>query len=137
MSSPILSPGLPMMHRSVCGLPFKKLDKKSEKQFLFARRQKLTKSLEATNDPEAVLELSIMLLFQQVKSFVVCGKHLMGPILNLLTKERKITEEVASLLRKMADAIQSGAEVDEGLERAVKACGLSRDISKHSVEGEL
>lgn len=125
-----------LTNRSICGMPFKKLDKKSEKQFLFGRRQELTKALEASNEPQAVLELCIMLLFQQVKSVVVSGKHLMGPILDLLAKERKIPEEVSTILLRMADVIRSGAEVDKGLVRAVKACGLSRDISKHTIEGE-
>lgn len=52
---------------TVCGLPFKKLDKKAEKQLLFARRQELSHLLEESSDPEAVLELAVMLLFQLCK----------------------------------------------------------------------
>lgn len=118
---------------SIVGVPFKKLDKKSEKQFLFSRRQALTVALEAATDPVEVLELSIMLLFQQVRNAVVSGRLLTGPILSLLTKERKMTESASSLLYKLSDSISLGEEPSISLVQAVKACGLSRDISKHEV----
>jgi hypothetical protein len=53
-------------HRSICGIPFKKLDKKSEKQYLSSRRQELTTRLKAAVDADQVLELTVLLLFQQV-----------------------------------------------------------------------
>ena len=116
--------------RTICGLPFKKLDKKSEKQYLFTRRKALSEQLEATNDPNEVLELTIMLLFQQVKSLVVSGPLLTGPILTLLQNERKIPENVSKLLQELANAVTGESKTAEALVTAVKACGLSRDISK-------
>lgn len=57
--------------RTICGLPFKKLDKKSEKQYLFSRRKALTEALTATAEARAVLELTIMILFQKVNDMRV------------------------------------------------------------------
>jgi hypothetical protein len=141
--------------RTICGLPFKKLDKKLEKQYLFSRRKALTEALAATTDARAVLELTIMLLFHQVnaymfkcdqttlrnlicvllqvKGLVVSGPHLTGPILHLLQKEKKITDEVSKLLQDLAESVNSESDSDEALAAAVKACGMSRDISKHMV----
>jgi hypothetical protein len=118
---------------TICGLPFKKLDKKSEKQYLFTRRKALTEQLEATNDPNEVLELTIMLLFQQVKSLVVSGPLLTGAILTLLQKERKISDSISKLLQDLANTLSGDSKPSGALLTAVKACGLSRDISKHTV----
>jgi hypothetical protein len=115
----------------ICGLPFKKLDKKSEKSTLFARRQALTRQLERAEGADAVLELTIMILFQQVKSIVVGGDHLRGAILDLLRKEKKMPEEVGNALGNLAEKINKGDQVNSDLLEAVRACGLSRDISKH------
>lgn len=93
----------------------------------------LTEQLEAENEPRAVLELTIILLFQQVKNMVVSGPLLTGPILSLLQRERKISESVAKELQRLADAVSADATPDGRLVASVKACGLSRDISKHTV----
>jgi hypothetical protein len=69
----------------------------------------------------------------QVKGLVVSGPHLTGPILRLLQKEKKITDEVLKLLQDLAECVNSESDSDEALVAAVKACGMSRDISKHTV----
>lgn len=74
-----------------------------------------------------------MLLFQQVKSLVVSGPLLTGPILALLQKERKISENVSKLLQELANAVTGESKPAGALVTAVRACGLSRDISKHTV----
>jgi hypothetical protein len=75
-----------------------------------------------------------MLLFQQVKSLVVSGPLLTGPILALLQKERKISEQVSTQLQQLADAVNNNNETPDGaLVTLVKECGLSRDISKHTM----
>jgi DUF1009 family protein len=119
--------------RTQCGLPFKKLDKKSEKQFLFDRRQRLTERLQKTTDPGMVADLTIMLLFQQVKQVVVAGSLLRGPILSMLEEERKISEQVATVLRSLVESVEGNKTVDDLLLGAVKDCGLARDISKHEM----
>lgn len=123
--------------RSICGLPFKKFDKKSEKQFLFARRQHLLRILEETpvDDACVVLDLTIALLFQQVKNVVAFGTTLLHlDLLQLLTLERKISQEVAEVLMNLATSIQGEVAIDNALVATVKACGMSRDISKHQIE---
>jgi hypothetical protein len=116
---------------SICGMPFKKLDKKSEKQYLFARRQEMSATLEASTDATSVLELTVMLLFQQLQGVVVSGSHLGGPVLNLLLKEKKLTAPVAELLCKLREAtLSNDVASDETVIAKVKVFGLSRDIHK-------
>jgi hypothetical protein len=110
----------------MCGLPFKKLDKKSEKSFLFDRRRRLVQLLQETTVPQKVLELTIMILFQLSKNLVVTGSLLRGPILQLLSQERKISEDVADSLRELAESIERRDDVDEALVERVKDCGLGR-----------
>jgi hypothetical protein len=123
---------------TLCGLPFKKLDKKAEKNFLFARKQQLTNLLVSaasttTAEPEsvAILEYTIMILFQQVRSVVVSGRLLRGPILKALVDERKIPKPVATALMKLNEAIESEGQVDSELLNLVRDCGLCRDIAKY------
>ena len=78
-----------------------------------------------------------MLLFQQVKGFVVSGPLLSTTVLALLQREKKISEGVSKQLQKLADAVHTKSSPDSGLVTAVKACGLSRDISKHTVAFEV
>jgi len=120
---------------SLCGLPFKKLDKKSEKQFLFERRQELMKLLEAATDASPILDLTIILLFQQIKSVIAFGSFLHHPdMLSILASERKIHENVANLLVTLAKAIdETDGTADATLLEAVRSCGLCRDIAKHQL----
>lgn len=122
--------------RAMCGLPFKKLDKKAEKQFLFNRRQHLIQLLQSTIDPEAVLELTIMILFQQIRQVVVFGSLIRGPILSILLEERKISDPVRTVLRTMAAKLQDEGpgSVEEELLSKVKEFGLCRDIAKFQLE---
>jgi len=91
-----------------CGLPFKKMDKKAEKHFLFGRRKMLTSLLEKATKPEDILELSVMILYQLTKNLVVSGSLLRGPILKLLCKEKKISLEAASVLAEVAESLERG-----------------------------
>lgn len=65
---------------------------------------------------------------------VVSGSLLSGPILKLLTREKKVPAAVSTLLNKLADSIHGTSEIDKELIESVRACGLSRDVSKHQVE---
>jgi hypothetical protein len=121
---------------TLCGLPFKKLDKKSEKLFLFKRRQALTELLKKAIDPTVILELTIAILFQQVKQIVVSGNLLRSEIMKMLFEERKISKAVQNTLQNLNTAIQVGISINqtnENLVKKVKECGLCRDISKHEV----
>ena len=120
---------------TLCGLPYKKLDKKTEKSLLFSRKQQLNgllASTDVTRDPIGVLEYTIMILFQQVRSVIVSGSLLRGPMIEALSKERKIPSSVAVGLKLLSEMIKDDSKpVDETLATLVKECGLVRDISKH------
>jgi hypothetical protein len=115
---------------SICGIPFRKLDKKAEKVFLTHRRQRLVALLEASQVPGDILDYTIMILYQSVKQQTVAGSLLRGPILRHLVKERKISEAVGRLLTKMAESLDAS---DEGLVERVRSCGFAKDIAKHVV----
>jgi hypothetical protein len=126
--------------RSLCGLPFKKLDKKSEKNFLFARRQQLLLMLEGSksSDASSIFYLTMILLFQQVKNLVVpsgASSRFRHDLLRLLASERKISDGVAESLRSLACSLEMGVAVDTALVDTVKAIGMCRDISKHHADG--
>lgn len=97
---------------SICGLPFAKLDKKSEKKLLTDRRQQLINQLEEATDPEIVLDLLIMVLYQLVKNMIVLGSYLRGPILNMLLNEKKVSDKVKEDLIRLSDMISSGQPVE-------------------------
>jgi hypothetical protein len=129
---------------TLCGLPYKKLDKKAEKSFLFSRKQQLNGLLSSTDvaaDAIGVLEYTIMILFQQVRSLIVSGSMLCGPILEALSRERKIPSSVGTALKLLNEMIKDDDKaIDEELVSLVKECGLVRDISKHDtapIEGFL
>lgn len=109
----------------MCGLVFKKLDKKSEKQFLFRRRQELCKLLQETSDPRKILNLVVALIFQKVKNMVVMVDS-NDKILDLLCSERKVDGEVAKLLRGLAGLLDQSNMPSPALLQAVKECGLGK-----------
>lgn len=113
----------------VCGLPFTKLDKKNEKKFLNARRQRIVLLLEETADAATALDLAIMLLYQLAKNLVVSGAPslLRGPILRVLTKERKVSETVSAELTAIAEKLENNVEAPDAdqLER-IRGCVLTK-----------
>lgn len=108
------------------GLPYKIIDKKSEKKFLSARRDILLQRIQFEQDPAFLLDYTIMLLYQQVKNLVVSGSLLRGPILRLLTKERKITSEVASDLMSLAETLEKREVAESDLLERVRNCALKK-----------
>ena len=104
---------------------------------MFTRRQALLRLLESNDDAKRVLDLTIVLLFQQVKNVVAFGSTLHDSnLLKLLASERKISEEVAAALFALTEAVkedQDGANIDASLVETVRACGLSKDIAKHQL----
>jgi hypothetical protein len=111
---------------TICGLPFKRLDKKAKKQFLNTRRQHLVQALENETDPSACLDYAVMLLFQLVKNHVVFGSLLKGPVLHLLAKEKKIADDVSATLQSFADHLAKGEPIDSEMVERIKACSLRK-----------
>lgn len=109
---------------TICGMPFKVLDKKSKKQLLNDRRQLLIKMLQNETEAKAVLEFAVMHLFQHVKNLVVFGKHLHGPVLQALLREKKVTEKQAAALLSLAEAVENGDHIDPLTIERVKSLSL-------------
>ena len=117
---------------TICGIPFRKIDKKSEKSFLAQRRQRLMDLLQASKDPRDVLELCIMLIYQSIKNQAVSGSLLPSAILEKLTLERKVSAPVGEALMSLSQSLDSSS-IDHDLVERVRACGLAKDIAKHTV----
>lgn len=110
------------------GIPFKKLDKKSEKKLLSARRKELTKQLQETSEIVDVFELALILLSQQTRSIVL--GHINRPVLSWILKEKKIPSAVESLFRKAFLLIDNEPEsIPENDVKMMKDCGLAKDIT--------
>jgi len=115
---------------SICGAPFKALDKKSEKQLLLARKKEMLLQLEKTTDEKEILELVIMLLYQQIRGFFVNGKELNGYILTMLRKENKIPSSVGEKLLMASIFLKNGQQMPKELVLDLRSFGLSKNISK-------
>jgi len=113
----------------ICSIPFKILDKKSEKSLMFARRKEITGLLEMASSLQDVLEYTIMLLFQQIKGTIVCGTKLSYTVLSILVVDKKVPDVVAKKLLEAASALQEEAVSDELL-NLIRSFGLSKDITK-------
>jgi E3 UFM1-protein ligase 1 len=115
----------------VCGLPFTKLEKKLEKKFLADRRQILIRHLEdLTVETATVFELTIMLLYQSIKNMVVFGSQLKGPILQMLLKERKLTNDIRDILSTYDQKLRDGEAIDTDLIHNLKLIALGKDGTK-------
>jgi hypothetical protein len=118
-------------YRSMVGIPFKLLDKKSEKKLMFARRKELTLQLQDATESKQILELAIILLFQQLRGIVVFGEEVTGIIFKQLMREKKIPSNVKSSFQHVSLLLQNGEEIPEKLLTIIKGCGLSKDISSY------
>ena len=124
---------------TICGLPFRNLDKKSEKLAMFSRRQQLSQALECATNGRDVLDLSVVLLFQQVRGIAVGGNGLMGPVMDLLLGEKKFPSSMVEPLSELRDCLSGSTpekvrddlDIDENVISAVRACGMCRDTSKY------
>jgi len=118
---------------TICGLPFKQLDKKSEKNFMLARKKSLLDALERTRDDDynRVLELTIMVLYQQIKGHCVFGSNVSRDILVLLTNEKKISEFVKRVLLEASKALEDdGSSLSDDVVSSLREFALSKDVSK-------
>ena len=120
---------------TICGLPFKKIDKKSEKAFLSSRKQGLVDRLERQTDAMGaeILELTAVTLLQQVRNITCAGDNAREVATKLLKNERKMTDDAKTLLDKCA-AMVDGESTDSDMLEKVKACGLCSNIAKHKVQ---
>ena len=113
------------------GIPFKLLDKKSEKKFMFSRRKELTLQLQEATDAKEIFELAIILLFQQTRGIVICGDEITRVVLIELLRGKKIPSKVKQNFEQTSLLFQNGKAVPDELIAFVKNCGLSKDISAY------
>lgn len=109
---------------TVSGFPFKKLDKKAEKQFFASRHVRLANELCNATDARSILDLTVALTYQRVKNQFVYGDSLKSTTLNLLCRERKVSGDIASDLRALAELVATGEVPDGNLLLRVKTFGL-------------
>jgi hypothetical protein len=119
---------------TICGLPFKRLDKKSEKATLSRRRAELVQLLALSTDMDLVIDVSIILCYQVVKNLFVSGPSsiLRGPVLRLLSQERKMSVDVLTALDSLIECARSGDLEEARLVRVngVRRLVLERESSK-------
>ena len=115
---------------AICGLPFKVLDKKSEKKILFGRKKELRIQLQDSILAKDVIELSIMLLLQQVKNTAICGSEILSlGVRALVSDEDKLPPSVADALQNAVSLLKDGKEVPLKLITMIKEWGQSKDIA--------
>lgn len=113
------------------GIPFKMLDKKSEKKLMLSRRKELTKSLQETSVAIEVFELALILLCQQTRTVAIYFGQINEVVLKWILKDKKITSEVESLFTKIFLIINDQQEDSISLSEVenMKVCGLTKDVS--------
>lgn len=118
----------------MCGLPFKIMDKKLEKQVMFLRRKVLKQKLEVIQNPKEILVVTSLILFQQVKHLAAAGEFTISAILPILMQERKIPVLVAGKIELFSRLIHENKveEISTDLINSMKEIGLCKDISKYN-----
>lgn len=61
----------------------------------------------------------------------MAGDFITSTVLQLLVKEKKISENIGENLKILANIIDTGAEVEDELLEEIKSYGLCKDISKY------
>ena len=120
-----------LLLRSMCGIPFKILDKKMEKKLMLRRKKDLQYQLQEASKERDIIELSIMLIYQNVKGLVVMGGEMSTSVLNQLLAEKKVPTGIAERLRPIFDQYQTTQNTmqSDDLE-FMRNCGLCKDL-KH------
>jgi len=117
----------------ICGLPFKKIDKKKEKQFLFQRRRELVEQLQNSSDHYEVLRLTTLLLCQKVKGLVGVGhsKDIFS------TYSDKLPEKVVSDISFFFDIVSTCNEGDENGSNEESLQKYAKKLKEYAVAKDL
>ncbi len=143
---------------TMVGIPFKLLDKKWEKKLMFSRRKELTAQLQAAANIGKIYDISIMLLYQQMRNMIIrvdsCNdsksisyksreekciiKVALKHLFNSSSEKKRIPlqvkenfDQVSSLLlQNSSDELE---DIPENLTLMIKGFGLSKDITSHVV----
>lgn len=118
---------------SICGIPFKKLDKKFEKQILFGRKKELRAQLEQSENDHDIIELSFILLIQQLKNMVISGDNVNSSCVDILISAKKLPDHVTDVLKEAASFLHNdkniGTPIPSNIVNSIRLCGLSKDIT--------
>lgn len=101
---------------------------------MFARKRSLKHALQLACEGKDVVNLSILLIFQQVKHLAIYNSDYTNDILDMLSTEKRISHDIFLKLKELQDSLQQTKEVPDGLIEKVRTFGLSKDISKHIME---
>jgi hypothetical protein len=112
---------------SMCGLPFKVLDKKSDKQMLFSRKKELQSQLQEIKSDREIIEVSLILLFQRIKGMIICNVTT-NKALDVLCCDKKVPSSIAELLKKVKKTLDNGT-VEGGAVQVLKQLALCKDLS--------
>ena len=111
---------------SLVGIPFSILDKKTEKNVLSARRDRLLERLEGSIEKKDVSIISTVLIYQQIKNISILGEFTTSSVLKVLFERdsKKIPPEVTKSLQILAS---NDGNVDDELIKNVKSYGAAKN----------
>ena len=107
------------------GIPFSKIDKKSEKSLLLARRNGILHRLENSQDRE-VVNCAVVLICHQVKNMQISGVNTINLALRILEQDKKIPGRVTETLRSLQNAGDDDYDLS-GLIANVKKYGSAKN----------
>ena len=119
------------------GIPFKRLDKKIEKSILLDRKKKLLTQLDQSTSARDILELSTMLLGNQVRSYALCGNKLISSVLDIILKDKKVPDNLRQLMKDVAALVQTGSLLSDAAHAKVqrlKECAMSKNMLHYREE---
>lgn len=119
------------------GIPFKRLDKKTEKSMMLDRKKRLLYLLDQSSSARDVLELSTMLLGYQLRNYALCGNELISSALHVILEDKKVPESLRLLFKEVHALVQGKEDLtDIGNEtvQRLKKCAMSKNMLQYKEE---
>jgi hypothetical protein len=88
-----------------------------------------TSQLDRATNPNDILELSFILLFQKLKGLAIC--NMTQFTIDDLCHDKKIPTVVKEVLQKLAQSLEQGIQIDATTLKAFKGFGLCKDLSRY------
>jgi hypothetical protein len=120
--------------RTMVGIPFKRLDKKTEKSMMLDRKKRLLYLLDQSSSARDVLELSTMLLGYQLRNYALCGSELILSALHVVLEDKKVPESLRLLFKDVLALVQGKMDLaDTGNDtvQRLKKCAMSKNIIQY------
>ncbi len=140
VQSPFIISTLCTYFRQICGIPFKLLDKKSEKLTLAARYRALSELLDdggVLSDRE-ILELTVMLLLQQTTSLAAVGISDIYLLIQVLISQAEsvLPSAVVKYLMDATTRIKDNVSLGDVLIQRLRRMALCQNIKRYNVDME-